>query len=386
MKSPVSLSTGVTYDRDSIQRWLDSGNNTCPATMQVLQSKEFVPNKTLYRLIQIWHDSIRVDSVSTTVVAVVSRERIRDLIEEMKSRGEKWWELLEIIVRFARESEENREFLGKSEGFVDVMIDFLSNCNAEDLRLEIVAVALNLVLIGGDRARVTNLMLKSNRDCLAPLLNILRNGGEESKICSIKTLEFIASDAESKLVIAEKKDLIAELIKLVNDSTSSKLIESSLSCLISISTLRRTKSKLVQHKLVPALLRNLQSDQNPNISITEKSLKLLETASTVKEGRAEICKDPRCVKAVVQKLMKVSGAVTEHAVTTLWSLCYLFRDQLAQEEVMESNGLTKILVVMQSNCSPAVRQMCKDLLKIFRVNSKSCLSSYDTNTTHIMPF
>lgn len=35
MKSPVSLCTGVTYDRSSIQRWLDGGNNTCPATMQV---------------------------------------------------------------------------------------------------------------------------------------------------------------------------------------------------------------------------------------------------------------------------------------------------------------------------------------------------------------
>jgi len=49
MKFPINLSTGVTYDRSSIQRWLDNGNNTCPATMQVLQTKEFVPNRTLQR-------------------------------------------------------------------------------------------------------------------------------------------------------------------------------------------------------------------------------------------------------------------------------------------------------------------------------------------------
>nr|VDD52127.1 unnamed protein product [Brassica oleracea] len=39
MRSPVSLCTGVTYDRASIQRWLDGGNNTCPATMQVLRTE-----------------------------------------------------------------------------------------------------------------------------------------------------------------------------------------------------------------------------------------------------------------------------------------------------------------------------------------------------------
>lgn len=72
----------------------------------------------------------------------------------------------------------------------------------------------------------------------------------------------------------------------------------------------------------------------------------------------------------------------------LWSVCYLFRDGDAQDALVKSNGLTKILLLMQSNCSPVVRQMSGDLLKIFRVNSKfsSCLSSYDTKTTHIMPF
>ncbi|KAJ6337259.1 hypothetical protein OIU76_007024 [Salix suchowensis] len=54
MKSPVSLCTGVTYDRSSIQHWLDSGHDTCPATMQVLSSKDFVPNLTLHRLINLW--------------------------------------------------------------------------------------------------------------------------------------------------------------------------------------------------------------------------------------------------------------------------------------------------------------------------------------------
>lgn len=60
MKSPVSLCTGVTYDRSSIQHWLESGHDTCPATMQILSTKEFVPNLTLHRLIAHWSHQLTV--------------------------------------------------------------------------------------------------------------------------------------------------------------------------------------------------------------------------------------------------------------------------------------------------------------------------------------
>ncbi|KAE9584222.1 hypothetical protein Lalb_Chr00c34g0408521 [Lupinus albus] len=55
--------------------------------------------------------------------------------------------------------------------------------------------------------------------------------------------------------------------------------------------------------------------------------------SSRKEGRVEICEDPECVAAILNKVMKVSSVATENAVTTLWSVCYLFRDQKAQERL-----------------------------------------------------
>lgn len=53
MRSPVSLPTGATYDRASIQRWLDSGHRTCPATRLPLASTDLVPNLLLRRLIHL---------------------------------------------------------------------------------------------------------------------------------------------------------------------------------------------------------------------------------------------------------------------------------------------------------------------------------------------
>ncbi|OIW18174.1 hypothetical protein TanjilG_31294 [Lupinus angustifolius] len=399
MKSPVSLCTGVTYDRSSIQRWLDNGNNTCPATMQVLYTKDFVPNRNLQSLIQIWSDSVqkRVDSPESKAVTeselVPSRDQVLSAIADVEGDcGNNRVDSLVKIVRFALDSDEKRDFLAKVDGFVARLVGLLHNVDGGVELLEMVLKALDLVLEKiDDREWFKNSMLKKQSDgenrcnCLDSLLLVLQRGSSGSKIASVRVLKSIAMDAESKLLIAEKEGLVSELLNLIAPEKTPALIENCLSCLIAISTPKRNKVELV-HLGAIRTFSKLLLESNLTVSIVEKVLKLLETMSSRKEGRVEICEDPECVAAILNKVMKVSSIATENAVTTLWSVCYLFRDQKAQEAVTKANGLTKILLLMQSNCSPSVRQMSSDLLKIFRVNSKSCLSCYDTKTTHIMPF
>ncbi|OIT08278.1 u-box domain-containing protein 27 [Nicotiana attenuata] len=152
-------------------------------------------------------------------------------------------------------------------------------------------------------------------------------------------------------------------------------MESSISCLISLAMHRSNHVKLVKAGAVK-MIRKAQSTAELETGLTEL-LRLLELISMCKEGRVELCNDGDCIQAIVKKVLKVSNEATEHAVTILWSLCCLFRDHEAQESVAKSNGMAKILLLLQSNCSPAVRQMEADLLKVFRVNLKaaSCLST-----------
>lgn len=393
MKSPVSLCTGVTYDRSSIQRWLDNGNNTCPATMQILQTKDFIPNRTLQRLIQIWSDSVRdrVDSPDSHLSgdSFDKRDQLLVALTDLESGSENRFESLEKIVRFAKDSEENSVFLAKTEGFVALLVGFLDNVDGGVERsvelLEQVVIALDLVLSKiENRESILKNQKEREGESVDSLLLVLKQGSCESKIASVRVLKSIADDNESKLLIAEKEGLLSQLLNLITPEKDVNLIENSLSCLVAISTPKRNKAKLIHLGAVKVFSNLLTS--NLSVSGTENVLKLLETVSSTKEGRSEICEAPSCVAAIANKVLKVSTVATEHAVTILWSVCYLFRDQKAQEAVTKANGLTKILLLMQSNCTPHVRQMSVDLLKIFRVNSKSCLSSYDTKTTHIMPF
>ncbi|KAE8696253.1 U-box domain-containing protein 27 [Hibiscus syriacus] len=386
MKSPVSLCTGVTYDRASIQRWLDDGNNTCPATMQVLKTKELVPNRNLQRLIQIWFDSVarrQLDAVSgPKSVFVPSRNQVKLLIKHLDNNN--CFSSLTKILHFAKESDENRQFLARIDCFFNKVFDFMRN---EEFDFKLVEKVVKLLDLMSNNVSDKKPLLETN--CLSTILLVLQRGNSDSQIQAVRLLESVAIDEESKLKIAHKEGLIPELVKSLRKEKNPRLIEASLSCLIAITTPKRVKIKLIQHRTIPEL-KNLLSQPNTTIPITEKSLKLLEALSTCKEERAaEIWRDTVLLQRVVEKVMKVSSNATEHSVAILWSGCYLFRERKAREAVAGGgNGMmmTKLLLLMQSNCSPAVRQMSADLLKIFRVSSKLCLSSYNTKTTHIMPF
>ncbi|CBI38301.3 unnamed protein product, partial [Vitis vinifera] len=52
MSDPVILSSGHTFDRSSIQRWLDSGHRTCPITkLPLSEHPSLIPNHALRSLI-----------------------------------------------------------------------------------------------------------------------------------------------------------------------------------------------------------------------------------------------------------------------------------------------------------------------------------------------
>ncbi|XP_010507082.1 PREDICTED: U-box domain-containing protein 29-like [Camelina sativa] len=397
MTSPVSLCTGVTYDRASIQRWLDGGNNTCPATMQLLKTQDLVPNLTLQRLIKLWSDSsgpgsspiLNPPSGTKVPTKEEVNESLNRLMTTLSRDDDVRIEILTRIVRFLKDSDTNREFLKKKKTeFITLLVGIIRMKTTTKKKMELVLMATKILdTIKPDRETLSNLMLNDDGgDCLTAMLLAIRRGDQDSKIEAVRVLDWISYDARSKLLVAEHDGVLTETIKLINVTDSDpSLIEASLSFLITISKSKRVGSKLIAAKVISKIKDILMTTEMTSVSVTEKSLKLLETLSSKREGRAEMCGEDngRCVEGVVNKLLKVSTAATEHAVTILWCLCYVFREGTAAVE--RSNGVTKLLVVIQSNCSVMVRQMAKDLIKVLKINS-SALSAYETKTTHIMPF
>jgi hypothetical protein len=386
MRSPVSLCTGVTYDRSSIEKWLALGHKTCPATMQTLPSTHTIPNLTLGRLIHLWHSHADFNQPSPSS-SVISKQQVADIIN-----GEFEYESLEKMICFMTASEENLKFVALSNDVISRLVGVLAK--SDEIRIcEKILKILDLISPeNGVRETLNELITMSGdigRDCLSSISMVLQKGSTESKVKSATLLELIAANPESQRKIAEKPGLLYELCSLITVESDASAVEAGLSALLAICTTRPVKKELVGLGIVSTVGKILRGCDfsTPVGGIIEKALAVLGAIATCAEGRGAIIEEGECVVEIVRRLMKCSGVATEHGMTVLWSVCCLARDRVAQEKVAKVNGMTKVLLVMQSDCSPETRRMCGDLVKVLRANSgKSNLVPYETKTTHITPY
>ncbi|KAL5779189.1 hypothetical protein ACOSQ2_009926 [Xanthoceras sorbifolium] len=378
MRSPVSLCTGVTYDRSSIQHWLESGHDTCPATMQILSNKDFTPNLTLHRLISTWSRPL-----------TVSEREVGVLIDKVGSERESETTCVDCLVKiaeFVSGCEENRRFLARYCGFLDTMVGVLRRNSVEIVVSESVVRVLDLILIeNGVKEKLNGLILKSNNNCLSSILKVVHKGSLDSKIKSIKLLDSISVDNESKRQLAETEKLLSVLFDHLKTAEDQKLDDAILSILITLSATRSVKTQLVRLGLVQVLSNTLWNPKSANPNI-EKAIKLLSMIVTCSEGRSAVSEEPTCAAGIVERIMKVKKTAREDGMVVVWSMCCLYKDSRVKDAVVTSNGVTKMLLVMQSENEGIVRRMSGDLIKVLGKDSKYGLGVYDSKTTHIMPY
>ncbi|XP_027359482.1 U-box domain-containing protein 28-like [Abrus precatorius] len=385
MRSPVSLCTGVTYDRSSIQHWLDSGHDTCPATMQVLPSKDFIPNLTLHRLIRLWLLSGEPSPDSRT-----SGDQLRALLRGIQTADENLAVFLSKIAEFAKLSGENPRLLATFPGFDSAIVRALARSASRiDATENAISILDSVFRENGDSAvageKIRRLILDAREECFVSMISVLRNGSLRSKIEAVRILEFLAGDFQSKKSIAETRSLLSLLTSVLKDG-GEEINDAVLSLLAVVSVTQSAKVELVRCGLVDVLSKMLRNSSCSSTT-AERCLRMLAVVATCADGRAAMAEEPSCAIAVVERVPKVPKAAAEDAVVVLWSLCCLCGNVKVRDDVAKRNGVAVILLVMQRGWEDHVRGMCVDLIKVLRGACKNPLElgSYDTKTTHIKP-
>jgi len=101
MRDPVTAPTGITYDRDSVEGWLERGHATCPVTGRPLRAEDLIPNHATRRMIQEWcvaNRALGVERVPTPrvpvsaadaagLLAAVSGSACRQLAARARAQG-----------------------------------------------------------------------------------------------------------------------------------------------------------------------------------------------------------------------------------------------------------------------------------------------------------
>ncbi|KAL6610290.1 hypothetical protein ACP70R_040259 [Stipagrostis hirtigluma subsp. patula] len=412
MRSPVSLPTGATYDRTSIQRWLDSGHRTCPATRLPLASTDLVPNLLLRRLIQLHAATLPPSPSPEEVLSQLAAADGEPAAAEKAVRSL----AAKIAPEKGKQASVASAVAADLDSAVPALLSFAKGGAGADARVDAVrilaTVAPELVsYLTGDGTEKRG-SVKMTAEALAAVLSA-DVVGEEAKEALVATLvagdlgslvttllgagpngvavlEAILTspvpDADAKTAIADRSELFPDLVRILKDAASPAAIR----CMAAAVQVRGRPARLsmVRAGAVPALALAVAAAPT---AAAESALRLLAEAARCGDGKAAIAADAAEVAAAVMgRMIRVGPAGREAAVAVLWLSCCAGGGERRMREAVAAapEAVGKLLVVMQGDCAPTTSRMAGELLRAVRLEQerKGMAAAYDSRTIHVMPY
>ncbi|KAL8217069.1 hypothetical protein R6Q57_023906 [Mikania cordata] len=384
MKDPVTLPTGITYDRDSIEKWFyTKKNNTCPVTKQVLLDVELTPNHTLRRLIQSWCTLNPLSGVERlpTPRLPVSKPDILKLLKDLKNPNlrMKSLERLKIIVL---ENETNKRSM-EAVGAVDYLANYVLKLDDYDYNnmtssspagedpdllgfqlLTPVDEAISILYhMHVSQSGLQGLLIK-NGDFVETLTRVMQRATSyETRTYTVMLLQSIFASSENmKLTPVLKTEFFTELIRILTDEISQKATKSALKLLINVSLSRRNKIRAAEAAAVPALI-NIMIDSTDK-RITEMVLMALDQLCQCAEGRSELLKHGAGLAVVSKKIFRVSPVASERAVRIVHSVAKFSGNDGVVAEMLQIGVLGKLCLVLQVDCGSKMKEKAIEILKM----------------------
>ncbi|XP_057812109.1 U-box domain-containing protein 30-like [Salvia miltiorrhiza] len=355
MHDPVTLCTGQTYEQSNILKWFSLGHYTCPTTMQELWDDTITSNKTLHHLIFTWFSQKYVQMKKKSEDAQGRASELLSSLKRVKgqSRIQTLKELRRVVVRHSTARKAVVD-----EGGVALLSSFLGPFTSYAVGCEVVAILVSL-----------NLNSESKKNLMQPakvssIVDILNEGSTETKVNCVKLIEIFMEEKDFRAQIVSSLSLLAALMRLVRDKRHPNGHFPGLGLLKLISMHEKVRGLIVSIGAIPQLVELI-----PALSpeCVELALFVLDILSSVPEGRRALKDCSSTIPNVVKLLIRVSENCTEYTLSILWSICKLSPEECSPVAV-EAGLATKLLLVIQSSYSPALKQRAAELLKLCSLN------------------
>ncbi|TVU04641.1 hypothetical protein EJB05_47767, partial [Eragrostis curvula] len=315
MRNPVTLPTGITYDRGGIERWL------------LAAGTQPTPNHTLLRLIQAWcalHPGV-VDGV-TTPKPPADRARLAALVSrlldvEKRSPPRELLAALREIRDAAAEGERGRTLVAAAPGAVDSLFAVFVHASAKASEDDNAAAACSdevLEIISSfklteQRLARTIETADDHRELVGAIVSVLRRPNAASRARAALLLEAVAAATSPASRLASlPEEAFVELV-LLRDRVSRPVTKAALHVLAGAAAHGRNRVKAVGAGAVSALVEALVEDGGRREC--ELALGALGRLCGCAEGRAALVAHGAGVAAVASRaLIGASEAATDAAV------------------------------------------------------------------------
>jgi hypothetical protein len=386
MKDPVTLSTGITYDRVSIEKWIESGNKTCPVTNQKLLTFEITPNHTIRKMIQSWcveNSSYGIERIPTPRIPVSSyevSEVCTRLLSGCKSLDEKKCvEFVGKIKVWWRESERNKRVIVGNGAFsiLATVFDSFSCVSFEKhvvILEEILEILTWMVMTPFGETKSRLFSSSNSLSCLVWFLDGKDLGARQNAVLLLKEIMNVEE-------LSKVEGVVEGLIKIIKEPIGSSATKACLTTIFKLvsSTKNRVEigERFVELGLVSFLLETIVDGEK---RICEKALGVLDCLCDFKKGNEVIKMNALTLPLVIKKLLRVSPLASSFAVGIVRKIVCEKKEELVLIEAIQLGAFQKLLVMLQVGCEEKTKEDTTELLKLlngYRSKAECVDSSLD---------
>jgi hypothetical protein len=405
MRDPVTLSSGVTYDRESIERWVfTDGHGECPMTKQqlALADREPTPNHTLRRLIQGWCAVHAVERFPTPR-APVDAARVAAIVDAARRGHDLLAASLKELADIVAESDCNRRCVEASPGAVAFLVSVVKKHAAvldkpqpsgshshgdqmygavlgspkasspEDAALSILH---SLKLSEQSWKRV----LESGDNFLDTMASVLRRPSYLSRTYGIQLLKAAVSEMPPAQLTSASAELVEGVVSVVTDKLSAKSVKIALHVLCRLCLWGRNRVKAVEAGAVAALVELLLNECcGGSKQACELAMVVLDHLCGCAEGRLELVAHPAGLAVVARAVTRLSSAGTESAVRALHAVARHSATPAVLQEMLAVGVVGRLLFLVQAGAAgDRPRERAREMLKMHaRVwRGSPCFSSH----------
>ncbi|KAF8693380.1 hypothetical protein HU200_038770 [Digitaria exilis] len=359
MRDPVTVSTGQTYDRASIESWVATGNTTCPVTRAPLADFTLIPNHTLRRLIQEWcvaHRSMGVERIPTP-----KQPADPDLVRSLVAQGPTL-PALRRLRALARESDKNRLVMATHETRAALVDVAFGATTGSELEAEAMAV---LALVGLGEAEAAEVVGREER--VARLGKVLAAGGPvEARVNAGAVAEAAASSsgAEARAALGAAEGVMEGLVALVEEKSHARAVRVGIRGLFALCLAKENRARAVAAGAASALARRV-AEGGAAAGEPERALAAVERLCRAEGGRDAVVAGAGGGSAAVAALVRaMSGRAAEHAAGAL--VAVVGGSEALQVEAVRAGAMSQLLLMVQGGCSERAKRKAQHLLKLLR--------------------
>lgn len=313
MRDPVTVSTGQTYDRNSIESWVNTGNTTCPVTRTNLTDFTFIPNHTLRRLIQDWCVSNRAFGVQRipTPKQPADAALVRSLLNQISSHSAPTQLRLNSLRRLrslTRDSEYNRSLIS-SLNVRNIILPILFNNGLDELKNESLAL---IVLFPLSESECTS--LASDSDKINYLTSLLSHDSFDVRVNSAALIEIIVAGTHSpeiRLQVSNVDGIYDGVVEILKNPISyPRALKIGIKALFALCLVKQTRHRAVSAGAPVVLIDRLADFEKCD---AERALATVELLCRVPAGCASFAGHALTVPMLVKIILKISDRATEYA-------------------------------------------------------------------------